>query len=646
MRGRRRLGAGRAREDDPRRLRGEPRGARRAADRPLSHPRARPAHAVADVGARARAARRTTGSCGASASPTSTARQLDEALELAPIAAVQVALSVLDDRALRGGVLERCEELGHRADRALAARRRAPGGRPRARPGARRGRAARGATPAEVALAWLLALSPVVVPIPGARRPETARSAARAAALVLDERGGAAGRRPAGADGRARRGDVVLVMGIPGAGKTRIAADYEAARLPPPEPRRARRLAARARRALDEALGGGRPARRPRQHLPDARRAELRARGRRRARPAGAVRLARHAARAGAGQPRRAPARPRSARCPSRTSCARSRGSPACCCRRRRCARCGSWSRRRPTRASPPSSGSRSARPASPARPACSSRPRRSAAGSPTTRARRCSSSTGGRTARSLRRAPGSPAAGPFETAVCTHGAGPPVCWCRPPLPGLIARVRAAARRRPGEVDARRRERCAPDARAHARRGVRQPTLTGSRAAAYITQPDGCLSRHGRRVQGARRPEPPPAARQPERTQRPDPARALRGAGHGSPVGEQAPRRPRGGEPRHHRPPRPGEAALPQRGADQRDRRALDHQLRAGARGGARRPETRTGGGTHETSRRSSTRPTSRPRPSGCGRRSPSRRSRSATGRTTFETRLDRPARR
>ena len=37
-------------------------------------------------------------------------RQLDEALELAPISAVQVALSVVDDRALRGGVVERCSE--------------------------------------------------------------------------------------------------------------------------------------------------------------------------------------------------------------------------------------------------------------------------------------------------------------------------------------------------------------------------------------------------------------------------------------------------------------------------------------------------------------------------------------------------------
>ena len=111
-------------------------------------------------------------------------RQLDEA-SIGPVAAVQVALSPFDDRALRGGVVGRCGEQGLRCWRT--------------RPG-RSGRAARvvrveelarvadasSATPAEVALAWLLGLSLVVVPIPGARRPETARSAARAAALDLD----------------------------------------------------------------------------------------------------------------------------------------------------------------------------------------------------------------------------------------------------------------------------------------------------------------------------------------------------------------------------------------------------------------------------------------------------------------------------
>jgi hypothetical protein len=27
--------------------------------------------------------------------------------------------------------------------------------------------------------------------------------------------------------------------------------------------------------------------------------------------------------------------------------------------------------------------------------------------------------------------------AGPVETALCPHPGGPPICWCRPPLPGL-----------------------------------------------------------------------------------------------------------------------------------------------------------------------------------------------------------------
>jgi predicted kinase len=79
------------------------------------------------------------------------------------------------------------------------------------------------ATPAEAALAWLLALSPAIVPIPGARRPETARSAARASDLRLKPR-----RKPVRAAPVRADGNVVLVMGIPGAGKTRIAEDYVA----------------------------------------------------------------------------------------------------------------------------------------------------------------------------------------------------------------------------------------------------------------------------------------------------------------------------------------------------------------------------------------------------------------------------------
>jgi aryl-alcohol dehydrogenase-like predicted oxidoreductase len=162
--------------------------------------------------------------------------QLDEALALAPISAVQVALSVFDDRALRGGVVERCAESG------LALIAHSPLGGPRRAKRLGRQKAlvdvaqAHRVSPAEVALAWLLDLSPAVVAIPGARRPETARSAASAATLTLED-----GTRNALrlAFGTLRRtqierprplddGEVVLVMGIPGAGKTRVANDYVA----------------------------------------------------------------------------------------------------------------------------------------------------------------------------------------------------------------------------------------------------------------------------------------------------------------------------------------------------------------------------------------------------------------------------------
>jgi aryl-alcohol dehydrogenase-like predicted oxidoreductase/predicted kinase len=165
--------------------------------------------------------------------------QLDEALAVAPLAAVQVALSVHDDRALRGGVVKRCEELGIAviAHSPLGGPGRA--GRLDRRPDLAGAAAAVAATPAEVALAWLLDASPAVVAIPGARRPETARSAARAARLSLPARAaaaeGAPGRSrtapaPARAAPAARRDDaeIVLIMGIPGAGKTRVAGDYAA----------------------------------------------------------------------------------------------------------------------------------------------------------------------------------------------------------------------------------------------------------------------------------------------------------------------------------------------------------------------------------------------------------------------------------
>jgi aryl-alcohol dehydrogenase-like predicted oxidoreductase len=161
-------------------------------------------------------------------------QQLDEALDLAPITAVQVAVSRFDDRAIRGGIVERCAEAG------LALIAHSPLGGPRRAGGLSRDKhlaavaEACGASPAEIALAWLLELSPVVVAIPGARRPETARSAARADALSLDSGARRVLARSLGSPSRvrlqpARRPDdaeVVLVMGIPGAGKSRVAEEY------------------------------------------------------------------------------------------------------------------------------------------------------------------------------------------------------------------------------------------------------------------------------------------------------------------------------------------------------------------------------------------------------------------------------------
>ena len=142
--------------------------------------------------------------------------QLDEALKHAPVTAVQVALSPFDDRAIRGGVVERCVE------RELTLLAHSPLGGPK--------RAAKlDQTEAERAIAWVLALGENVIAIPGARRPETARSAAHAASLRLTraqrDRIGRVPTRPRRAK---RAGDVVLVMGIPGAGKSVVAEGYAA----------------------------------------------------------------------------------------------------------------------------------------------------------------------------------------------------------------------------------------------------------------------------------------------------------------------------------------------------------------------------------------------------------------------------------
>ena len=95
-------------------------------------------------------------------------------------------------------------------------------------------------TPLQVVLAWLRTLAPVVVPIPGATRAETAVSAVQGQLLELkDEQRQALDEHfhPAVASRTSTRpprprsaalGEVVLVMGYPGAGKSTVAASLVA----------------------------------------------------------------------------------------------------------------------------------------------------------------------------------------------------------------------------------------------------------------------------------------------------------------------------------------------------------------------------------------------------------------------------------
>ena len=158
--------------------------------------------------------------------------QLLEACRITAIDAVQVRLNLSDQEALHGGLVEHCRDQG------IAVLCHTPlGGRDKVQRHAREpvlrdiaGR--RGVTPADVALAWLCDLAPNIVALPGATRAETSRAAAAAQRLVLDDddrraldelvpagriaRVPRARRRP----GPGSEADVVLVMGSPAAGKS------------------------------------------------------------------------------------------------------------------------------------------------------------------------------------------------------------------------------------------------------------------------------------------------------------------------------------------------------------------------------------------------------------------------------------------
>jgi aryl-alcohol dehydrogenase-like predicted oxidoreductase len=161
-------------------------------------------------------------------------KQLEELAAHVPVAAVEVALGAHDDVAVRNGVVAYCLERG------IEVFAHAPLGGP-----ARASRltsdrvlaelaALHGASAQELLLAYLLAMRPEITPIVGARRPATIASLVRASHLTLtedalsrlDERFPVLGslrrpppmRPPSSSD--EARAEVVLLMGVPGAGKS------------------------------------------------------------------------------------------------------------------------------------------------------------------------------------------------------------------------------------------------------------------------------------------------------------------------------------------------------------------------------------------------------------------------------------------
>jgi aryl-alcohol dehydrogenase-like predicted oxidoreductase len=167
-----------------------------------------------------------------------TVRQIEAARAIVPIASVQVSLSPLDDTNVRNGVVDHCRENGIR----LIAHRPLGGSEKVKRLGRdaelSRIAARHGVSNEIVALAWLVSIGPEVVPVPGATATQTASSLANVLRIELDDEDRAvldsrfaerslrvprALRRPGDDAG----GEVILVMGIPGAGKSRVARELE-----------------------------------------------------------------------------------------------------------------------------------------------------------------------------------------------------------------------------------------------------------------------------------------------------------------------------------------------------------------------------------------------------------------------------------
>jgi aryl-alcohol dehydrogenase-like predicted oxidoreductase len=113
--------------------------------------------------------------------------QIDEARSIVEIAAVQNELSLEFTSPLAKGEVATCEAHGTAflPWSPLGGSHRAPDAAGRHDPVSEVA-AAHGVSPQRVALAWLLALSPAIVPIPGARRVETITDSIAAAELTLE----------------------------------------------------------------------------------------------------------------------------------------------------------------------------------------------------------------------------------------------------------------------------------------------------------------------------------------------------------------------------------------------------------------------------------------------------------------------------
>jgi len=166
-----------------------------------------------------------------------TVGQIEDARRITEIDSVQVELSVWHDHHFLSGVVDYC----------LANRLPLLAYRPLGGPSRRRKTAAdpvlaaiagrHDATAFEVALAWLMDLSDLIVPLPGATRVETVQSVARAGRIVLSDADRAeldrrlpyaaacrqSGGKPRPAPAIRRDADVVIIMGLPAAGKSTLA---------------------------------------------------------------------------------------------------------------------------------------------------------------------------------------------------------------------------------------------------------------------------------------------------------------------------------------------------------------------------------------------------------------------------------------